>query len=187
MIVELVGQNWTGAKIIGFKNNPKPCLWEPWNGPNGNSKNSWYVLAGNWQLFNTPLVTTFYNSWSVHDGELEMGIIQHEEAEGANYTQIITNALTFATDKTLIKYHLTTDVYFEAGYGTLVYFWVRDETTGIVIYERIYLSAFDDEVSITIDIKAGTAFRIWILLGLNFWEWQFVPPATAMIDYIDIK
>jgi hypothetical protein len=41
VLVEFQDQDWNQPVVIGFKEQPKECYWEPWNGPNGNSLHPW--------------------------------------------------------------------------------------------------------------------------------------------------
>lgn len=42
VLVKFEGQEWSGAKVIGFKDNPKGCTWEPW-GATVCANNDWWV------------------------------------------------------------------------------------------------------------------------------------------------
>ena len=39
------GAVWTNPKVIGFKEEPKSCYWEPFSGPDVDSKNPWVQMA----------------------------------------------------------------------------------------------------------------------------------------------
>jgi len=45
VIVKFTGNSWAAPVVIGFKSEPKPCSWEPWDGPDLCS-----TEAGRWEI-----------------------------------------------------------------------------------------------------------------------------------------
>lgn len=76
-LVEFQDNDWNQPIVIGFKEQPKDCFWEPWNGPNGNSKNAWQASLlddpqTNYQPWDSPSETNGSASIAVENGLLKM-------------------------------------------------------------------------------------------------------------------
>jgi len=73
VLVEFEGNEWSGAKVIGFKEEPKACWWEPWDGPDINSKNPWVL----------------YDPFSITNVSVEDGLLTYEHLDQCLQTNIV--------------------------------------------------------------------------------------------------
>jgi hypothetical protein len=75
---EITGANrYVPLRVMGFTDKPKPCLWEPWGGPDIDSKHPWdqYVIPSDL----TP--------WTLKRTEEKGGFLEHDvTASSPSYT-----------------------------------------------------------------------------------------------------
>jgi len=93
VVIEFANFSWDQPKVIGFKANPRPCPFERWNGPNGNSVNEWTVTM-NPDLLYADDATAVFSSGYVSAGNTSAQLFGGALFINSNYHTRIILTLT---------------------------------------------------------------------------------------------